>query len=270
MKPWKVRKFFGDVVYDLRNRGLLPVVGLLLVAIVAIPVVITRGGSSSSAPVADPAAVQDAVASAPEAQSAVVAYEPGLRKYQDRLDRLSPKDPFKQHFSAAVEAATELSGTVSGGDTGGATGTTTSTDVSGDTGGGGGGSGTTKSKKKKGKKKKAGVVYSTYQTDVMVGEAAGTLQSLTNVAPLTALPSDGAPVLIYLGPNTGGNYALFLVSDDATQPTGAGVCIPKPEDCSVLALAPGQTEDLTYSVDGKVYRIQVVALRRVNSPRPPS
>jgi len=104
----------------------------------------------------------------------------------------------------------------------------------------------------------------------MVGEAGGTLQSLTNVAPLTALPSAGAPVLIYLGPNTGGNYALFLVSDDATQPTGPGVCIPKPEDCSLLALAPGQTEDMTYNVDGKVYRIQVVALRRVNSPRPPS
>jgi hypothetical protein len=266
MKPWKLRKFFGDVVYDLRNRGLLPVVVLLLVAIVAIPIVITRGGSSS-APIADPAAVQDAVASAPEAQSAVVAYEPGLRKYQDRLDRLSPKDPFKQHFSAAVEAATELSGTVSG-DTGGATGTTTPTDISGDTGGGG--SGTTKGKKKKGKKKKAGIVYATYQTDVMVGEAGGTLQSLTNVTPLTALPSDGAPVLIYLGPNTGGNYALFLVSDDASQLTGAGVCIPKPEDCSLLALAPGQTEDMTYNVDGKVYRIQVLALRRVNSPKPPS
>jgi hypothetical protein len=264
MKPWKVRKFFGDVVYDLRNRGLLPVVVLLLVAIVAIPVVITRGGSSSSAPIADPAAVQDAVASAPEAQSAVVAYQPGLRKYQDRLDRLSPKDPFKQHFSAAVEAATELSGTVSG-DAGGAT---TPTDVSGDTGGGG--SGSTKSKKKKGKKKKAAPVYATYQTDVMVGEAGGTLQSLTSVAPLTALPSDGAPVLIYLGPNTGGNYALFLISDSAGQLTGPGVCIPKPEDCSLLALAPGQTEDMTYNVDGKVYRIQVVALRRVLGPKPPS
>jgi hypothetical protein len=267
MKPWKLRKYFGDVVYDLRNRGLLPVVVLLLVAIVAIPIVITRGGSSST-PIADPAAVQDAVASAPEAQSAVVAYEPGLRKYQDRLDRLSPKDPFKQHFSAAVEAATELSGTVSGSGAGGATGTTSPTDISGDTGSGGG-SGSTKNKKKKGKKK-AGTVYATYQTDVMVGEAGGTLQSLTNVTPLTALPSDGAPVLIYLGPNTGGNYALFLVSDDATQLTGAGVCIPKPEDCSLLALGPGQTEDMTYNVDGKVYRIQVVGLRLVKSPRPPS
>jgi len=38
MKAWKVQKFFGDVVYDLRSRGLLPVVVLLLVAMVAVPV----------------------------------------------------------------------------------------------------------------------------------------------------------------------------------------------------------------------------------------
>jgi hypothetical protein len=262
MKSWKIQKFFGDLVYDLRNRGLLPVAILLLVALVAVPIVISRGGSE---PPATSAALAE-ITEAPEGKSAVVAYDAGVRDYKKRLADLQSKDPFQAHFSAAAAAATELSGTVSGSG-GGATDTTTPTDVSGDSGGGG--SGTTKSKKK-GKKKKAGVVYSTYQTDVMVGEAGGTLQSLSNVAPLTALPSDGAPVLIYLGPNTGGNYALFLVSDDATQPTGAGVCIPKPEDCSVLALAPGQTEDMTYSVDGKVYRIQVVALRRVNSPKPPS
>jgi hypothetical protein len=261
MKSWKLQKFFGDVVYDLRNRGLLPVVVLLLIAIVAIPLVITRGGSSS-APIADTAALQEAAASAPEAQSAVVAYEPGLRKYQDRLNKLSPKDPFKQHFSAAVQAATELSGTVSS--EGGATKTTTPTEVSGDTGSSGGSG----SKKKK-KKKKAGTVYASYQTDVMVGEASAPLQSLTNVAPLTPLPSETAPVLIYLGPNAGGQYALFLVSNDAYQLTGPGVCIPKPDDCSLLALGAGQTEDMTYNVDAKTYRIQVTSLRRVTSSKPP-
>jgi hypothetical protein len=260
VKSWKVQKFFGDLVYDLRNRGLLPVAILLLVALVAVPIVISRGGSE---PPATSAALAE-ITEAPEGKSAVVAYDAGVRDYKKRLADLQSKDPFQPHFSAAAAAATELSGTVSGGDTG----TTTPTDVSGDTGGGG--SGSTKTKKKKGKKKKAGPVYATYQTDVMVGEAGGTLQSLSNVAPLTALPSEGAPVLIYLGPNTGGNYALFLVSDDAAQLTGPGVCIPKPEDCSLLALAPGQTEDMTYNVDGKVYRIQVVALRRVLGPKPPS
>jgi hypothetical protein len=263
MKSWKLQKFFGDLVYDLRNRGLLPVVVLLLVALVAIPVVITRGGSSS-APIADTAALQEAVASAPEAQSAVVAYEPGLRKYQDRLDKLSPKDPFEQQFSAAVQAATELSGTVSGD---GASGTTTSTDVSGDAGSTDTSGGSTSKKKKK--KKKAGTAYVSYQSDVMVGEAGAPLQSLTNVAPLTPLPSETAPVLIYLGPNAGGQYGLFLVSNKVSQLSGPGICVPAPDDCALLALSPGQTEDLVYDADGKTYQIQLVRLRRVVSSTPP-
>jgi hypothetical protein len=265
MKAWKLRKFFGDIVYDLRNRGLLPVVVLLLVAIVAIPMVITRG-SSSSAPIADTAAIQEAVASAPEAQSAVVAYEPGLRKYQDRLDKLSPKDPFEQQFSAAVQAATELNGTVSGGD---ASETTTPADVSGDTGSTDTSSDSTSKKKKKKKKKNARTVYASYQTDVMVGEAGASLQSLTNVAPLTPLPSETAPVLIYLGPNAGGQYGLFLVSNKVSQLSGPGICVPAPDDCALLALSPGQTEDLVYDADGKTYQIQLVGLRRVVSSTPP-
>ena len=46
MKPWKVQKFFGDVVYDLRNKGLLPVVGVLLIAMVAVPLLIYRDGKT--------------------------------------------------------------------------------------------------------------------------------------------------------------------------------------------------------------------------------
>ena len=49
MRPWKVRKFFGDVVYDLRSRGLLPVLILLVVALIAVPILISRGSSDSSA-----------------------------------------------------------------------------------------------------------------------------------------------------------------------------------------------------------------------------
>jgi hypothetical protein len=264
MKSWKVQKFFGDVVYDLRNRGLLPVVVLLLIAIVAIPVVVTRGGSSS-APIADTAAVQEAVASAPEAQSAVVAYEPGLRKYQDRLDKLSPKDPFEQQFSAAVQAATELSGTVSaGGDTGAAP---SGGEPSGTVEPTSGGDSSTKKQKKK--RKKSTTKYYSFQADVMVGEVSGPLQSLTNVAPLTPLPSETAPMLIYLGPNAGGQYGLFLVSNKVSQQSGPGICVPAPDDCALLALSPGQTEDLVYDADGKTYRIQLVGLRRVVSSTPP-
>jgi hypothetical protein len=263
MKSWKLNKFFSDLVYDLRNRGLLPVVVLLGVAIVAIPLVISRGGSDS-APISDTAALEQAVTDAPEAQSAVVAYEPGLRKYQDRLNRLSAKDPFKQQFApaAAVADVGGAAGDTGGGDSAGAT---TPIEVSGTTETTGGGS-----KKKGKKKKKTTTKYISYQADVLVGDASGALESHSNLAPLTPLPSETAPVLIYLGPNTGGQYALFLVSNKVSQLSGPGVCVPAPDDCALLALSQGQTEDLVYDADGKTYRIQLVGLRRVVSSKPPA
>jgi hypothetical protein len=264
MKSWKLNKFFSDVVYDLRNRGLLPVVLLLLVAIVAIPIVISRGGSSA-APIADTAALEQAAANAPEAQSAVVAYEHGLRKYQDRLDKLSPKLPFKQQYTAPATSAADDSGASGGDSAGSTTGSTTPIEVTGDTGTTGGGS-----KKKKGKMKKSTTKYVSYQADVLVGDANAALASYSNLAPLTPLPSETAPVLIYLGPNSGGQYALFLVSNKVSQMSGPGICVPAPDDCAMLALTPGQTEDLVYDGDGKTYRIQLVGLKRVVSSKPPA
>src|SRR5215211_5737322 len=103
MKAWKVQKFFGDVVYDLRSRGLLPVVILLVVALVAVPMLISRGSKDSSASSLQPSsAVAEA---APETQNAVVSYSPGIRDYKKRLDDLSPKDPFRQQFAHSAANA---------------------------------------------------------------------------------------------------------------------------------------------------------------------
>jgi hypothetical protein len=262
MKSWKLQKFFGDLVSDLRNRGLLPVVVLLLVAIVAIPIVISRGGSSS-ATISDS---EQAVANAPEAQSAVLAYQPGLRKYQDRLDKLSAKDPFEQQFVPAGPSAADVSGAGGGAAVGGGSaGAASPTDVSSFPGtiGSGGGS------KKKGKKKTT-TRYFSYQADALVGDASAALAPYANLVPFSPLPSEATPVLIYLGPNTTGQYALFLVSSNVSQQSGPGICVPAPDDCALLALTPGQTEDLVYQGDGKTYRIQLVSLRRVVSSKPPS
>jgi hypothetical protein len=258
MKAWKLQKFFGDVVYDLRNRGLLPVVVLLLIAMVAIPVVISRGASSSGPSLQPAGATAESV---PEAQQAVVSYSPGVREYKKRLQGLEAKDPFHQQFAAAAAAAGQLTGTDVGAtgsaDTTGATGSpitssgsgTGSTESTGSTGG---------SKKKKKKKSSSGAY--TYQTDLAAGESSATLTPFTNVAPMTTLPSATAQVLIYFG-NTADNLSsLFLVSNKVTQVSGQGVCLPNPDDCALLSLSAGQTEDLVYAGDGKTYRVQVVRI----------
>ncbi len=254
MNAWKIRKFFGDVVYDLRSRNLLLVVIMLVVAIVAVPVILSGSGSGNDSVSIGPGA-QSSATSAPEAQSAVLAYDPGVRNFKQRLNDLSSKNPFAQQFAAPTAAANSLdsSATVSGG--GGSTGIPgTSTGSNGGSGGkqGGGGSGGNKVKTQ---------TY-IYETDVLVGEAGGTLSPANRIPQFTFLPSQDKPVLVYLGTTSGGTQAIFLVSRDVTSVGGQGTCFPSADDCQLLGLDPGKGADVIYGPDGKTYHLQVVRIRR--------
>lgn len=252
MKPWKVQKFFGDVVYDLRSRGLLPVVIVLLVAMVAVPMLISRGSrDSSSAASLQPTA--GTVAPAPEGERAVVSYIPGIRDYKKRLNDLSPKDPFRQQFAHSAAAASQLNSTVS---TATPTGSASSTSESSTTTSTGGGSSST------GKKKKAKPVSVTYQVDVLAGDVNAALTPFKNVASMTPLPSQSAPAVIYFGLTSDHKQAMFLVSNRVDSLNGPGTCVPAPDDCALLTLAPGQSEDLLYTQDGKTYRLVVARIKR--------
>jgi hypothetical protein len=272
MKPWKLQKFFGDVIYDLRNRGLLPVVVLLLIGMVAVPVVLSRGGSDSTAP-ATPAAVEQASDLAPENQRAVVTYNPGLRDYKKRLNELQAKDPFKQQFTNAGAAASALTSTV-------ASGTATATATTETSGGGSTSTGSSGSPDPSGSSDSSGsggsssggklrVRYYSYQTDLSVGDISVPPTSRKKVSPFTYLPDPTVPVLVFLGPTGDGKAAIFLVSESVSSVSGPGSCFPAADQCQLMALRIGQTEDLVYDVDGKIYRIKVDRIKRVVSSKPP-
>jgi hypothetical protein len=249
MKPWKIQKFFGDIVYDLRSRGLLPVVILLLVAMVAVPVLISRGSKSDSNSLQPTAA---SVKPAPEGETAVVAYHPsGLRSYKQRLNDLTAKDPFHQEFAHSAKTAGQLESTVTT-PTEVGTSTTSSTDSSTavDTGGSGGG------KKHKSKKKV------TYQVNLLVGDANSTLTPFNNVVSMTPLPSQSSPVVIFYGLSSDHQAATFLVSNRVGTVNGPGSCVPSPDDCALLTVPVGQSEDLQYAGDGKTYRVVVAQIKR--------
>jgi hypothetical protein len=251
MKTWKVQKFFGDVVYDLRSRGLLPVVILLLVAMVAVPLLISRGSGASTA------SLQPASATAqtpPEAEQAVVAYHPGIRDYKQRLDDLSPKDPFRQQFARSAAAASALKSTVTTPTSSGSGSSGTTTDTVTGTGTSGGSS--------TGKKKKSKSVTVTYQTTVLAGDASAQLTPFNDIQSMTPLPSQTAPAVIYFGLSPDYKRALFLVSNRVARLDGPGTCVPAPDDCALLYLGPGQSEDVLYTGDGKTYRIVVAEIKR--------
>jgi hypothetical protein len=257
MKPWKVQKFFGDVVYDLRNRGLLPVAILLLVALVAVPVVISRGGSGSSG--SSPEATSASAEPAPETQTAVLAYNPGIRSYKRRLNDLSAKNPFRQQFEHSAAAASQLNSTVSTAtassaatSSGSAAPATTGEVPPLSTGGSSGGK-----KKKKSKK------HYSYSVTVFAGDVTVPLTPFQNIASLTPLPSQESSVVVYYGLSSDHQQALFLVSTKVDGLTGPGSCLPAPDDCSLLALPAGASEDLHYSKDDKTYRIVLAGIKRV-------
>ena len=105
MKSWKIQKFFGDVVYDLRSRGLLPLAVLLVVAMVAVPILILRAARARARRRRPSWRPKTAADLAPENQAAVLAYDPGVRDYRERLDELPPRTPSSSSSSASPVVA---------------------------------------------------------------------------------------------------------------------------------------------------------------------
>jgi hypothetical protein len=254
MKTWKIRKFAGDVVYDLRGRGLLPVAAVLAVAMIAVPVLIARSGSDAPPPPA--AEVASASKLAPENQAAVVAYKPGVREYKKRLGDLPEKDPFVQQYP--VPSAPEGDSAAS------------AAPPAGTTGGGGAPSDVTEPVVVQKPSEKVRMRYFFYETDVMVGDASAPLQARRRIDRFNPLPNPEAPVAVFLGTQNGGKKAVFLVGDNVTPLAGGGGrCTPTPEACQLLALGKNQPQDLVYAVDGKTYRIKVTRIELMESRKPP-
>jgi hypothetical protein len=265
VKLWKLQKFAGDVVYDLRNRNLLLPVVALLVAIVAVPLLIARSGSDDSGPFG--LGAQASVETPPETENAVVAYRPGVRNFKKRLNHLAAKDPFKQQYASAPSSSSstssidELAQALGGSSTSGTTGVGGGSTGPGASGGGGGG-------KSPGKVTRR-TTYFWWQSDVQVGEAGTPLTAMNNVKPFQFLPSPDRPVLTYIG-TVSGSQAVFLVSKDVVSIGGEGTCFPSVDACQLLGLNAGKGADVIYGPDGKTYHLDVLQVRRVTSSKPPS
>ena len=258
MKPWKVRKFAGDAIYDLRSRNLLLVVLMLLIAIVAVPVLVWKS-SSGNAPSPVSLGAQTSAASSQENESAVVAYHPGVRNFKKRLNDLSAKDPFVQQFATSAASGTAIDQVSSTGSATAGNSTSISGGAGGGVGGGDGGPG----------KKTTQTLYTYYVTNVAVGESGGALTPHNGINQFQFLPSQDKPVLVYLGTTSGGTQALFLVSKDVSSVGGNGTCFPTADDCQLLGLNSGAGADMIYGPDGKTYHLDVTKIKRVTSSKPP-
>lgn len=290
MKP---PRFLNDLYRDLRDRRLLPLVGVLLVAIPALPLLLgSRTGESSAPPAIDAALSEKEIPTMP----AVLASDPGLRDYHERLEALRSKNPFAQQFSepsaeaAQAAAVSEVQGlggpgaasSVPSAATGGGGGftsgpsTPTTTDTStattsetaastsstqstspADTGSG------------QGSSSGSGSQWFTYRIDVVTGPS-GDTELRKNVKRMTALPSQSNPVALFMGASEGGKRATFLVSTDVVRTHGDGNCVPSPSDCQLLTLRPGEERKFEYAPHGEpdTYKIILKEIRMVPIDEP--
>ncbi len=287
----KVPDFLRDLAGDLRERHLLPLVGLLLVAIVVVPFALSRSGKSESSSDQGGGAGLAAAAGAAAAGPRVTTFAnsvTGLRDYKRRLRALSAKDPFKQQYaapaagasgaaaaaSAAAASAPALGVTSSGG---GGLEPSVSPPVNsggGQNGGGGNGGSTVKVETK----------YASYEIDVRIsgaGSGGGGTASSTGSASakggvrvrrslpeLTKLPDRKHPAAIFMGVSSDSKKALLLVSSNVRAVFGDARCLVGSRSCQLLALEPGIPETFVYGARGHTYRIELLKIHRVLSRHP--
>lgn len=276
----KVPDFLVDLYWDLRDRHLLPLVGLVIVAIVAVPFLLGGGSGEEEAA---PAIAGASSAPSPEpagAKLTVVEAKPGLRDYHKRLHKQKPTDPFKQRYTSAQLAGTKLGGGGGGGSTttsssSSSTSSTTTTETTTTSGGGAksptvttNGNGEPTAVGAPGNKK---LVLFSFAIDVKItkttptangGDSEGKSEVRHHVVPPAPLPSEKMPLVAYMGISPKTSLPYFVISDAVTQIFGDGRCLSGTAACQVIELEPGMPETFVVG-DGPRYKINVLDVEPV-------
>jgi hypothetical protein len=263
----KVPGFLQDVYYDLRDRHLLPLVVLLMVAVVAVPILLGKGGDFETTP---PAIAPEAGGA--EAHLIVAKSTPGLRVYKRRFEGRVAHNPFKQQFtekgggggSGTPREATFESSESSGSES--ASGSSSeSTPTESSSGGGESESGGAPAEEPE----RSHLTYYSWAVDVSVVSGTGKEKSEPvvhrNEPEYTSFPSNKVPALTFIGVTKDEKKAVMLVSDKVIGLFGEAVCVRGTEHCQLLALEPNFPVTVVYGADSRTYRIELRKIRLVTT-----
>jgi hypothetical protein len=256
--------FVERILGDLREKRLWPLAVLLLAALVAAPVLLSKGSSSPPQVAQAPAASQSAAPAGLPVVSSSSAPSGG------RL-RGSARNPFNQLVHGATSSvASAISASRGSTATAGAPTTTTPSSGTSSTASSTGTSTTTTTTTTTTiptgtpKPPPPGLAATqSYEVKLAITDSSGGVDTISPLERLSILPSKQQPLLVELGVLKGGDRVLFAVQPGAIV-SGAGSCIPGPIDCEILSLPQDQTATLgERSSNG----IQTVALFAVTGIR---
>jgi hypothetical protein len=261
-----------DLYRDLRDRRLLLPGLALVIALVAVPALLSKSSSGSAGVPSGGSAASSAPTAA---QPAVVAENIGVRDGK-RLSTLTRKDPFKRHFSLPK---------LPGGNPGKLappTGTTTSTTPAATsslppatippattppsttatpaTPPPSQGTTTTSGSSPPTHPTKPGLYHAV--VDLKIGQP-DNLKRRNGVGALTELPHRSNPVVALLGATLDRTKAEFVVSQSVTSVQGGSSCAPRRSQCQLLVMKPGGKAKLRDSASGKTWVLRVLAIRLV-------
>jgi len=256
--------FLLDLWHDLQEKRMWPVAAVLLLALVAVPVVLSKSSETPSA------APVKAARTAPDPKDLKALASVKLTEADESrgssLDTFDPSNPFRPPAKiekAAREDAGGAPSTVSGGSAGddggsgdGSTGGDTGSTGGGDTGSTGGGGGDTGST--------GGGTPTTTQFRYVVDvtfTANGRKRHIKSMERLEMLPSESSPLLLFLGVSANAGNAVFLV-DSTLQAAGEGRCKPRARECAFLYIGAGSEHEFT-NEDGDSYTLRIDEIRKV-------
>ena len=81
------------------------------------------------------------------------------------------------------------------------------------------------------------------------------------------LPTEAPPVLIFLGVDSSGQKAVWLVDSSLTVTGGEGTCSPSVDSCATVALEPGELQRFSNGQGGS-YELQIDQIREVRRSQP--
>jgi hypothetical protein len=274
MPELKVPTFLVDLYWDLRERHLLPLVVLAIVAIVAVPFLL-GGGSKEQA--GSPASPLGAAPSPEPAGSklTVVEAKPGLRDPSKRLRADKPTDPFVQRYTAPVLTGTQLgNGEEEGGSssTSSSTSTSTSTTVTKTSSNGKTTEVTTENGSPGGTAQPGHLTLFAFAIDVKIvrtsttadgGKDRGEPDVRHRVVPPAALPSEKTQVVTYMGISPKTRAPMLLISDAVTSVFGEAKCLSGTSACQLIEVEPGMPMTFVYGPDSVRYKITVLKVEPV-------
>jgi hypothetical protein len=267
----KPPKILENIYRDLRDRRLLSIAIVLVLAIIAVPFLV-KGDSDDGGTAGSTAVALAPLEGTEVLDPAVLAEEPVLRDFRKRLDTYRERNPFEQQMTGTPASLDDLSAEEDGGGTavdgGGSsedisvddlTGVDTGEIDTGEIGSDDGGSAppvpdpSDPDPVEPAEPPETTLV--TTRIDVRMGTV-GDTKKIKNVKPLDFLPERRGAVVEFVAGDFDLTRAIFIVSPDVLLSEGDGKCAPSPQQCDFLALDVGQEHSFQY--DGERYRMKLL------------